>query len=224
MRMSFVTDSNVNPRERTKVAWALEQLILQDSLTDQVELKVVDLELPTGRTVQSPALHAVHGDRVFVAMLAPATHCWATDISSGKREKHDVRSLDGAVIDRTGHATILAGSHLRAIEMIPCWLPNPSPLDWRIIHALIGARKAKKQCYRSVLEGIPPGHASQLPLFAKVRGIDCSRLSKLKPKLLKQYLHAVREQDPGLQISEEKLAQTLAMFGIRPRETRRRIA
>jgi hypothetical protein len=229
MPTSFVTDSTLAPRARTSIAGALEQLRqcpFGFTTTDQATLSVIDLSLPNGRTVPSPALHfrSQHApDHVFVAMLALATHCWATRTGLAQREKLEVRLLAGALVDSEGRATLGNGETIRAIEMIPSGIPNPSTLDWQILRALIAARGAKDQCYRSVTEGIPPRFAAQVPGLASIRCIDCSRLSILKPQLLKQDLDAVQRQDKVAgDITEEKLAQTLAMFGIRTRKPRRR--
>ena len=107
MRMNFVTDVGLGRNALTTVADALERLSQDPAAfrqTDHAILRVVDLTLPSGRTVPSPALIFTppHNDLAFAAMLAPATHCWATDSASGKREKYDMHVLDGAVVHYNG--------------------------------------------------------------------------------------------------------------------------
>jgi hypothetical protein len=159
----------------------------------------------------------------FAALLAPARYCWATDIVSGQRAKYDIHLLQGAVVGHEGDVALQNGETIRAVEVIPIRIPPPSKLDRKIVEALIAARGAKDQCYRSVFEGMAPEFAAQDPELAADRRIDCALLSRLPPQLLKQDRHAIRQSDPALKkFTKEKLAQTLAMFGIRGRKPRRR--
>lgn len=228
MQLSLVTDAGMGPKALTTVAEALERLS-RDPVGfrpgDQATFNVADLTLPNGRTVPSPAIifsPSPVSELAFAALLAPAGHCWATDPASGKRETYDMHLLHAAIIDHEGRATLSNGATLRAIEVASSRIPEPSALDWQILKAFIAARGAEDQCYRSVIEGLAPNLAARVPHLAKIRRIDCSRLSELEPRLLKLDLYDVQQMDPSLQISEEKLAQTLAVFGIRIRKPRRR--
>jgi hypothetical protein len=229
MEIHFVTEPVARSRGRTSVKWAIDQLREKVAFGpgDIAFLDVADLNLAVGLTVPSPALRFVPaGNRevCYVALLAPGKHCRAVDAASGKKSKFDINVLNGAVVDYEGHATLDNGSTLRAIEIVPSRVSEPTRRDWRILKAFIAVRGAKHQCYRSLLEGLLPEAISRLPELANIQVLDCSRLCTLEPQLLKQDRYDIQAQDPTLDFSEEKLAQALAKFWVRERNPRHRAA
>jgi hypothetical protein len=126
--------------------------------------------------------------------------------------------LSGAKVAADGHVELLNGVCLRAVVVTPALLPlEPSPLDWRIVHATVAALKAEKRCYRRLTDTGPP-HG----LF-----LDCSELSALRTPPLKELLYRIKEVDLELnEVSSQKVSNALRMFGVRipaprPRRARR---
>lgn len=227
MKLSFVTGAVRGRGALSTVAEGLERLSRYPACfrpEDKATISVADLPMPSGRRIQSPTLlftPASGGDLTFAAVLAPASHCRATDIASGKRTKYEMRLLHEAIVDNDGRATLRDGAILRAIEVIPDRIQNPSELDWQILATFIAARGAENWCYRDILDGLEPELRKQVPDLACHRRIDLTRVPELDARLLKRDVWEIRAQDPTLNVSKEKLAQTLAVFGIRERKIRR---
>jgi hypothetical protein len=216
--MHFMTNPNTPARERTHISWGVAQLAREPACfqsADRAKLRVIPLQLPSGRSVPSPSLHFVPrgSHTTFVAMLALGHDCRATGVASQLRQKFDIWEFDGAEVDNDGRVTLCSRAHFYAVEINRARISAPSELDWCILQAFIAARGAEDQCYRSALYGLEPQLAAQMLKLAAQRRIDFARLSQLQPDLIKRDLDAVRKQNPELDISSEKLAQTLAIMG-----------
>jgi hypothetical protein len=226
MGIHFVPSSGGSPRGRTTIAWALAELSAEPaclSVSDHAVLYVVDLPLPTGKMACSPCLHyaPLNSGHVFAAMLPLATHCWATAVDAApQRQKLPIRILHGARVQYDGRVQLTDGRVFRAVDIIPCRQAHPNELEWAILGALIEARGVQDLCTR--VFPYPRNVADQIPECAKVRRIDLSSVHLLEPRLLKQDRFAIAQIAPGMEFSEEKLAQTLDKFGVRIRPPRRR--
>jgi hypothetical protein len=101
---------------------------------------------------------------------------------------------------------------LRGVEVIPTRLPyNPSQLDERILHHVIVLTESY-HCYRSSWEGLPEDFQQRAP---DLRRLDYGRVGAIQAPPLKVIRAYIEDNDPGLRISKQKIADTLAMCGVR---------
>jgi hypothetical protein len=227
MEMHFVNSSGASTRGRTKLAWALAELNAKPacmSPSDHAVLRVIELALPAGTRAYSSSLQfePPNSDHVFAAMLPLATNCWVTSVgATPQRRQLPIASLHGARVQSDGRVELPDGTAVHEVEIIPSRQPHPNDLEWAILGALIEARGLKHQFTR--VFPLPPDVADQCSELAEVRWIDVSRLHSLEPRLLKQDRFDIKHIAPWLKFSEEKLAQTLAKFGVRVRRPRQRV-
>ena len=124
----------------------------------------------------------------------------------------EISRLDGAEVGSGGSVLLIDGSRLRAVEVVPTPLPyEPSELEERILHHVIALTKSY-DCYRSIREGLPENQQQQVP---DVRALDYARICSIEPPPLKVIQGYIAENDPELKVSNQKIADALAMCGVR---------
>jgi hypothetical protein len=109
---------------------------------------------------------------------------------------------------------------LLGVEVIPTPLRyHLSELDQRIIHNLIRMNRAY-HCLRNLRDDIPEVFRQDCPdLWVR----DFSRIRAIEAPLLKVFRAYIELNDPMLKVSNQKIADTLALCGVRvPRRRRRR--
>jgi hypothetical protein len=95
---------------------------------------------------------------------------------------------------------------------------EPSEVDERILRHVIALTRAER-CYRSIREDLSVHLQDTVP---DIRVLDFSRVRTIRAPLLKVIRGYIEDHDPGLRVSNQKIADALAMFGIRvPRQRRR---
>lgn len=176
------------------------------------------MQLPSMRIVGVVQVFYRTTDTTYIVSLPTSSTFHAVRAEAARREEFCILDLSGAKVGADGHVELLNGVRLGAVVVTPALLPlEPSPLDWRIVHATVAALKAEERCYRRLTDTGPP-HG----LF-----LDCSELSSLSTPPLKELLYRVWEVDPTLNtVSGQKVSNTLRMFGLRipaprPRRARR---
>ena len=142
-----------------------------------------------------------------------------TDTSS-QRQVFEISLLDRADVCSNGSVVIADGTRFRAIEMIPTQLPyETSELEKRILQHVI-ALTNRYDCYRSIREDVPEHLRDQIP---DIRALDYGRLRTIESPLLKVIGSYIEENDPELKVSSQKIADILAMCGVRVPRRRPRV-
>ena len=128
-------------------------------------------------------------------------------------EEYDIARLGNAEIDDDGLVHLTDGMDLESVELLSApMLIEPSDTDWRIVHLALAVIEGGDRCYRSLREGLPPAQAEAVP---DQRCLDCARLAHLVLPPLKVIAIDVRQKDPTLKVTEQKIADALRKFGAR---------
>jgi hypothetical protein len=142
--------------------------------------------------------------------------------TSCEREFFDIRRLEAAEVCSDGSVKLVNGTQLKAVEIIPTYLPYKlSNIEQKIVSAYISIMNADGYCYRSLREGLPEHLQDQVP---DIRALDFSRLRTLKPPPLKVICIDIRQKCPELSVSDQKIAAALEKAGARVVESRPRRA
>ena len=159
---------------------------------------------------------------VCLVSLTTAARFHAIRGAAARREYFDIIRLDGATVDGAGTVTLADGTSLRAVGVIPANLPyEPSELGQRIIYNFVLMRGAEDRCFPSLRDRSPADIRYMVP--EHVRVLDCHTLSQLEPPLLKVLAGYLTEHDNALETpSPQTIADTLAMFRVRPIRSRPR--
>jgi hypothetical protein len=182
---------------------------------DHAEIRIGCLTLPSTEVVglvQILFRHPSDG-KVYVVYLPTSTCFLARRPNGSRRDCFSIEELDGATFSNAGIVLLNNGLTLRAVEVVPCRLPEPTELDWRIVHHTISIIRAEGHCYRDLRDDLPPNYRDMVP---DLRVLDCSRLSGLTIPLLKVITSRLREREPTLRnLSDQKIADALRDFGMR---------
>ena len=224
-RSGRVLDENKNGR-RT-IADAIDVLCKHANFgqQDQAIIRVDALPLPSYQAVAQ--VHAVFEnlarDVTYFVWLPSASKCKAQRDGRSEYEMFAIFDLDAAVINSDG--TVLLSDHrrLRAVEVVPEFLPYElTDLEWRILHHTIQYMGIEDRVYRSHWEGLDTHLQEGLPVS---RGLDFSRLVGLDVPFLKQIQGYIADKDdPSARMpSPETIAATLKKCGMRIPASRPRI-
>jgi hypothetical protein len=146
----------------------------------------------------------------YVSLPASASFSARTD-TGRQRQAFEIALLEGAEICSDGSVLLKDGMRLRAVEVEPTGLYRPSALDERILVHVIAMTKSC-HCYRSIREGLPGDFQRQIP---DLRALDYSRARTIQPPPLKVIRGYIEQNDPQLQVSNQKIADALARCGVR---------
>jgi hypothetical protein len=184
---------------------------------------------PIGR-IQICPLRLPRGDRTYLVEVAfPKLGCVVSLPTSARFKARsmthslregDIRLLSDAKVYSDGTVALRNGKHLRAVEVVPSYLPyEPSPLDLRILRYVIALTGAD-YCYRSIRENLPVPYRDMVP---DVCALDFGRVANLRVPYLKVIKAYIEDHDPALAVSSQKIADALAAIGVRrPRRRRAR--
>ena len=206
-------------RRRT-IADAIEvvcdELLVGDVGSAQVS--VGPLQLPSApRAAIVAVIFRAHGCCVS---LATAARFKARAGTGARREEFDIARLDHAEVCSDGSVLLADGTRLLGVEVIPTPLRyHLSELDQRIIHNLIRMNRAD-HCLRNLRDDVPEVFRQDRP---DLWVLDFSRIRTIEAPLLKVFRAYIELNDPMLKVSNQKIADTLALCGVRvPRRRRRR--
>ena len=138
-----------------------------------------------------------------------------TDADS-QRQVFEIFLLAQAEVCSDGSVVLSDGTRLRAVEVLPTLLPyEPSRLEESILRHVISLTNSDN-CYRAWLEGVPRDLQDQCEqLFRDARRLDYSRVREIQAPLLKIIQGHIQDNDPQLNVSNQKIADALATFGVR---------
>ena len=215
--LGYATQSHVRLGEghrtsRRTVADAIEvvrELLGPDDIGSPY-IQLGEFELPSGQTLA--LVDVVFPDFGCRVSLPTSFRLKARSATKACQEEFEISRLDRARVRSDGSVLLVDGTQLRAVEVIPAALPwQPSELDMRILRHVISATQSDF-CYRSIREGLPEHLQHMVP---DIRGLDFSRIREIEVPLLKQIRSDIADVDPGLRVSVQKIADTLAMAGAR---------
>jgi hypothetical protein len=201
----FVRLQEEHRTSRRTVADALD--VVQDLAPNEVlraQIRIVPLRLPSGK--RTALVDVVFPNLGYIVSLPTSARFKALSDTSSRHQVFEIFRLDDAEVCGDGSVRLADGTQLRAVEVIPTHLPyKPSKLEERILQEVISFTTSHG-CYRSIREGLPEHLQHQVP---DLRAVDYSRVGTIKVPLLKQL--------PGydLQVSNQKISDALATFGVR---------
>jgi hypothetical protein len=184
------------------------------------EIGVGLMRLPSGEW--TALVDIIFPDLACIVSLPTSARFRARSGTSSEHQEFEIFRLARAEVASDGSVLLVEGTRLRAVEVIPTHLPyEPSQLDNRILRHVISLT-GSNHCYRSIREGLPEHLQRQVP---DLRALDYSRVRTIQAPPLKVIKAYIEDHDPTLRVSNQKIADTLAMYGIRvPRRRPRRAA
>jgi hypothetical protein len=208
--------------KRRTVADALDVVRLVLGLQDapRGQIQIAPFCLPSGEW--TALVNVVFPELGCIVSLPTSAQFRARSAQTSEYQEFEISRLDGAEVDSEASVLLADGIPLRAVEVLPTHLPyKPSELDERILRLVISLT-GSEYCYRSIREGLPEHRQHQVP---DVRGLDYSRVRKIQAPPLKVIRGFIEDQHPDLKVSNQKIADALARFGIRvPRPRPRAIS
>ena len=181
----------------------------------------VSMKSSTPRSKWS-VIPASYGECTAIVVVAfPDLACYVSLPSAGRfsalpetgsqRKMFEISRLDEARVCPDGSVVLGDGSRLRAVEVLPTHLKyHLSALEEHIFGHVIAITKAS--CFRSIRELLPEHLRDRVPDFLVP---DYSNLRTIQVPPLKVIRAEIAERDPGLQMSNQKIADTLAWCGMR---------
>ena len=198
--------------KRRTVADALEVVrqVLRVEDPPRGRIRVGPLRLPSGK--RTALVDVVFPELESIVSLPTSARFQATSDSASKPSIFEMCRLEGAQVFSDGTVLLADGSRLRAVEVLPTHLPyEPSALDERILRHVI-SMTGSDYCYRSIREGLPEHLRTQVP---DLRALDYSRVRKIQAPTLKVIKAYIEDHDPTMRVSNQKIADALATFGVR---------
>jgi hypothetical protein len=190
---------------------------------DHAKIVCGDLRLPSGETVVLTGLLFERGNRhLYSVWLRSSKTCRAR--YGAELLDLDTGELADATVDIDGNVTLVDGRVIRAVQIAPAKLPyKVTELDWQIVHQTISSVEAGDRCYVRPMGLEGPNF---IEIARKFNLVDCSALQRLDQI---PYLKAIQgdllEREPdSLNVSQQKISDTLSKFGIRHKRPRPRRA
>jgi hypothetical protein len=178
--------------------------------TPRGEVRVNPLRLPSGD--RTALVDVLFPELDCIVSLPTSAQFQARSEEDSRLNIFEIARLDGAEVGPGGSVVLIDGIQLRAVEVVPTHLPyKPSELEVQILRHVIALTKSY-HCYRSIREGLPEDQEQQVP---DVRALDYARICSIEPPPLKVIQGYIAENDPELKVSNQKIADALAMCGMR---------
>jgi hypothetical protein len=134
------------------------------------------------------------------------------------KEEFDITLLDDAEVQADASVVLADGNQLRSVEVIPTHLPyHPSVLDRQILGHVIAQTEAW-YCFRNIRKDLPEKQRDGIP---DLWVLDFDRVRTIEAPALKVIRGYIQDKDPRLKVSNQKIADILAVFGIRAPRRRR---
>ena len=162
------------------------------------------------------------GEKVYVVSLPSSARFRASSGGAARRDLFEIDRLHDAVVDADCNVRLADGTDLRAVEVVPTYMPHdPTEQEWRIVYAAVAAFGAEERCYRNVRKELSPTGQEMVP---DLWVFDCSKLSGLDLPPLRELAAGIAEKDPTLgKLSQQKIADALRRFGMRIPQRRPRV-
>jgi hypothetical protein len=181
-------------------------------------IRIGPLRLPSGKC--TALVDVIFPDLGCVVSLPTSARFRARSGIRAGHQEFEISRLDGAAVETDGSVRLVDGTGLRAVEVRPTHLPyHPSELEERILAHVISLTNAGSYCYRSIREGLPEHLQDRVP---DRRALDYSRVRTIQAPPLKVIRAHIEDHDPDLKVSNQKIADALAMYGVRVPRRRRR--
>lgn len=210
---------------RRTVADALEVLRQETGFTDadSAAIQLAGLRPLSGKDVWLTQVQFEAREGTYGVSL-PSAYCFSARTASGQRESFDMRRLHGAEVSGTGQVRLADGTLLSAVEVLPARLPlEPSQLDWTILRHTLSLIDPEARSTIPLADRFPSEVGEAIP---DARVLDFGKLTSLLNEVQVPYLKVIAAHiatcEPDLNISQQKISDTLAAFGIRPIRRRRR--
>lgn len=137
---------------RRTIADAIEVLCtIGFTEADRAQIEIALLKLPSAHRVGlvQVMFDQPSEDCVYVASLPTSQKFRAWDPSASRYRVFEIQRLDKAEVNSVGHVQLVEGLRVRAVEVIPAWLPlQPTELELCIIHSTVALTGSQKRCYR----------------------------------------------------------------------------
>jgi hypothetical protein len=180
-------------------------------------IKIGPLQLPSGKC--TALVNVVFTDLGCIVSLPAAAQFRARAPTSTQYQTFEISRLDDAEVCPDGSVVLVDGTRLRAVEVIPTYLPyDPSELDNRILRHVIDLTQSDF-CYRFIREGLPEHLQHQVH---DDRALDYARVRRIQAPALKVIRAYIQDREPALKVSNQKIADALASCGVRIPRSRRR--
>ena len=203
--------------KRRTIADALEVVRQELGLDDTgpAHVRIGPLRLPSGRC--TALVDVVFSGLGCGVSLPTSSRFMGRSGTRSRPEEFEISRLDRAAVCSDG-SVLANGTPLRAVEVVPTVSGyEPTKLDQKILGYLISLTRAD-YCYRSIREGLPEHLREVVP---DIRVLDFSRVRMIKAPPLKVIRGYISDKDPDLRVSNQKIADTLAMSGVRVPRFRR---
>jgi hypothetical protein len=198
--------------KRRTIADAIEVVRQMLGVSENVrgQIRIAPFALPSGECTAAVAV--LFPDFSCYVSLPAAARFMACAELHLQRQTFEITDLDNAEMCLDGSVKLADGSRLRAVEVIATHLPyHPSKLDERILRHVISLTKSD-HCYRSIREGMPENQQQHVP---DLRVLDYARVRSIQAPPLKVIQGYIAKNDPELKVSNQKIADALAMCGVR---------
>jgi hypothetical protein len=133
---------------------------------DLAKIRIALLKLPSADVVGLFDLEFATPpqDKTYLVSLPSSARFHAARTGASRPDRFDIARLDRAVVDGIGKVVLADGTNLRAVEVIPAYLPlEPSELDRRIVRHTISMIGAEQRCYRRLGDGLPARFQDMVP-------------------------------------------------------------
>jgi hypothetical protein len=201
---------------RRTVADALDVVRQKLGLNEipRARIEIGPLQLPSGQC--TALVDVVFPELGCIVSLPTSARFKALTDTSSQHQQFEIYRLDGAEVCSDGSVRLIDGTRLRAVEVVPTHLPyEPSQLDKRILGHVILLTNSY-DCSRILLEGLPKDLQDKFEEdFRKARALDFSRVRTIQAPLLKVIRGYIERKNPELKVSDQKIADALATFGVR---------
>jgi hypothetical protein len=227
MHQKYETLSEGNKHNRRSVADGVDLLIRYAGFQvgDRAKIRTPLFPLAAKEPLAQLCIvfHRLDTGVTFLVWLPTSGRFTAKASDQTAIKQFNTPDLDDASVDYLGNVVLLSGAKLRAVEIMPAFLPYElSDMDRRILRNTINFMKIEDLVFRTLGEELDPETRATLPV---IRAIDFQRLRGLKVPRLKQLQGFMAERGDFIKTpSLQKISSTLSNCGMRAVERRRHSA
>jgi hypothetical protein len=218
----------VEPYVRLREEHRTQRHTIADVL-EVVHEKLGLTEIPAGRIALLQVTLPWKETTAFVDVVFTDLGCAVSLPMSGRftartetepqRIEYDISDLRDAEVCSDGSVRLANGTWLRAVEVLPTFLPHKPSAEERthwddgeriLLHVIVLTKSFF--CFRMLRDSLPPDLQHRVhDLWA----VDYSRVHEIKAPPLKVIRAHIEDNDPELDISNQTIANALQEFGVR---------